>query len=74
MASCLLLGLCDIANSDELFAIAREEAVFSTSLLRGVSVSVIQGQFKRILSGGIILTEFKFSYSRPANEKNQVLN
>ena len=74
LASCLLLALCDIANNDELLAIAREEFVFTSSLLRGVSVSVIQGQFKRILSGGVILTEFEFSYSRPANEKKSGIN
>lgn len=69
LASCLLLALCDLANNDDLLAIARNESVFTISLLRGVSVSAIQGQFKRILSGGVILTEFEFSYSRPTNEK-----
>lgn len=68
IANNILEALRDLANNDDLLATARDEQVFSTSLLRNVSLSAIQGQFKRILSGGVILTEFHFSYKRPASE------
>lgn len=46
-----------------------DEKVFQTSLLRGVSLSVIKGQFKRVLDGGVPLTDFKFKYISPEQEK-----
>jgi len=37
-------------------------SVYSVSLLRSVSPSAIDGQFRRILGGGKILTEYRFNY------------
>lgn len=41
---------------------AQSEEVYSTSLLRSVSPSAIDGQFRRILDGGAPLTEYRFTY------------
>ena len=54
--------------------IASEEEVFRTSLLRDVSLSVIKGQFSRVLDGQPPLTDFKFSYRREADERMSAVN
>ncbi|EKZ9001013.1 AAA family ATPase [Vibrio fluvialis] len=58
----LLESLRDIVDNEEVFNIAIEEDVFKTSLLRDVSLTSISGQFKRILQGGAIRTEYHFKY------------
>lgn len=66
----LLLGaLRDIVHSPELIELAQEEDVFRISLLRDVSLSVIKGQFSRVLAGYAALTNFKFNFVRPETEK-----
>lgn len=70
LSSFLLESLRDIVADDDLFNKVQEENVFRTSLLRTVSLSVIYGQFKRILSGGAILTEFRFTYKTKQSESN----
>lgn len=65
----LLSSLRDIVFDENNLATALEETVFGTSLLRGVSLSTVKGQFKRLLAGGVPLTDFKFSYKRPQEEK-----
>lgn len=58
----LLLGLRDIIFNEELQARALEEDVTKISLLRDTSLVTIQGQYKRILDGGAVLTPYNFSY------------
>ena len=70
----LLYGLHDLANDDELFATAQKEDVFKTSFLRGVSLSAIHGQFKRILAGGVLLTEFDFKYKKEQSDSSAEIN
>lgn len=65
----LLLSLNDVVNDEMKLADALNERVFGTSLLRGVSLSTVKGQFKRVLTGGVPLTDFKFSYKRPHEDK-----
>lgn len=65
----LLESLKDIVHMPGLIDDAQEELVFRKSLLRDVSLSVIKGQFYRVLAGRPPLTDFKFKFSRPANEK-----
>ena len=65
----LLSSLRDVVFDENNLATALEENVFGTSLLRGVSLSTVKGQFKRVLAGGVPLTDFKFSYKRPEEEK-----
>jgi predicted ATPase len=59
----------DLVFDSELRARADDEQVFATSLLRSVSRSAIDGQFKRILSGGAALTEFRFYYTAPVGDR-----
>lgn len=65
----LLKSLKDIVYIPELIGFAQEEVVFRTSLLRSVSLSVIKGQFSRVLAGHLPLTNFKFKYVRPESDK-----
>lgn len=65
----LLSGLKDIVYDDNCLRSALEEQVFRTSLLRGVSLATVKGQFRRVLSGGVPLTNFSFSFKRPQTEK-----
>lgn len=65
----LLSSLRDVVFDENNLTAALEESVFGTSLLRGVSLSTVKGQFKRVLTGGVLLTDFKFSYKRPQEEK-----
>lgn len=66
----LLISLCDIANDSKLLESVIEESVFKLSLLRTVSLSAIHNQYKRILSGEAVLTEFSFSYKQQETEYN----
>lgn len=68
ISSQLLVSLRDIANDEDILTSVSEERVFTTSLLRGVSLSVIRGQFKRILSGEVPLTEFNFTYKKEQSD------
>ncbi len=58
----LLALLQDVVFDNTSLDRAMNEDVFSVSLLRDVSLSVLKGQFRRVLSGGVPLTDFKFSY------------
>jgi predicted ATPase len=62
--------LNDIAYSSKSFDIAFDEPVFKTSLLRSVSISVIHGQYSRIIKGEAPLSEFDFSYKKEQAEKS----
>lgn len=66
----ILFSLKDLAYNPELIKEIEDEPVFSTSLLRGVSLSSITEQFARILIGKPELTDFKFSFIMPESEKN----
>jgi predicted ATPase len=66
----LLEKLKDVAYLKKSFDIAIKEDVFKTSLLRSVSVSVIHGQYSRILNNEAPLTEFNFSYKKQQTEKS----
>lgn len=63
----LLSSINDIVSNPSLIEFVQNENVFRTSLLRDVSLSVIKGQYTRILSGMPPLTDFVFSYRRPAD-------
>jgi predicted ATPase len=64
-SSQLLTALKDIVADPELRARASEEDVMGTSLLRSVSIRSIEGQFKRVLDGGAVLTDYSFTYEGP---------
>ena len=65
----LLGSLNDMVFEPAHMNVAQGENVFRTSLLRDVSLSVIKGQYTRVLGGQAPLTDFKFSYCRPDEEK-----
>lgn len=61
-AHAILSALRDISLDPEIYSLALEEKVTGTSLLRNVDTRTIEGQFRRILGGGAVLTEFSFRY------------
>lgn len=65
----ILVGLRDVAFVDEALSVAENEEVFGTSLLRGVSELTIHGQYRRVLNGEAILSDFNFKYQDPGGEK-----
>lgn len=72
--SAILGGLRDVAFVEEAMAVAENEEVFTTSLLRGVSELTVQTQFRRVLRGEAALSNFKFSYQDPGNEKRSLVD
>ncbi|CZT29357.1 AAA family ATPase [Pseudomonas cerasi] len=66
----LLASLGDVVFDNKKLESVKEEKVFKSSLMRGVSLSVIHGQFRRVLEGHAELTEFYFSYIDPGDERN----
>ena len=58
----LLISLRDVVHSSVVFESAHKERVFENSLMRSVSLSVIHGQYQRVLQGQPVLTKFEFSY------------
>ncbi len=65
----LLVGLHDIVYDEELQEEALKEDVTNTSLLRGTGLATIKGQYKRILAGGVILTNYDFQYETEQSER-----
>lgn len=61
----ILVALRDIVFDESLYQSALEEDVTGISLLRYVNTSTVEGQFRRILGGGAILTDFHFRYLGP---------
>lgn len=74
LASEILQAMNDVAYRPEIYEIAKGEEVFSTSLLRGVSISAIKGQFARIINGQPPLTDFKFEFVRNAESRHASVN
>ena len=61
----ILKRLRDIVIRPTIIDEVRKEGVFGTSLLRNFSLSIIRGQFARVLDGKPELTNFKFKFVRP---------
>jgi predicted ATPase len=70
----LLQGLGDVVFDNDLLRSVQSENIFRHSLMRGVSLSAIHGQFRRVLAGQVILTDFKFTYLDPGDERNAALD
>ncbi|WP_201529329.1 AAA family ATPase [Psychrobacter frigidicola] len=60
----VLVSLRDIVYNVDIIQEIMEEIVFEKSLLRGVSLTTIKNQYKRVLKGEAPLTEFKFKFVR----------
>jgi hypothetical protein len=61
----LLTALNDIALNEEVFDEVIDWDVTTTSLLRGVSVEDVIGDFRDLANGDAILSEYKFKYNFP---------
>ncbi len=70
----ILRTLRDVVSDEFTMQCARNEDVFKLSLTRGVSRSVILGQFKRVLAGNVVLDDFHFSYRDPGDDRHALVN
>lgn len=66
----ILRALKDVVIDESVLVAARNENVFKDSLMRGVSMSAIHGQFRRVLNGEVELTDFHFAYMQEGDERN----
>ncbi|MBW3241889.1 AAA family ATPase [Epibacterium sp. DP7N7-1] len=64
-----LRSLNDIVFDSVNFERGSGNSVFKTSLLRDVSLAAITGQFKRVMDGGVPITNFHFLFERDQEEK-----
>lgn len=64
-----LTALRDIVYDDAVLNAALEEDVFQISHLRSMSITTVRDQFRRVLSGGVPLTNFSFRFTQDANAK-----
>ncbi|WP_211413312.1 ATP-dependent nuclease [Agrobacterium tumefaciens] len=62
----MLAALNDIVRDEDLFARAAAERVTGRSLMRSVARRTVAQQFRRVLSGGVKLTKYRFHYRSPA--------
>ncbi|HHA2590816.1 TPA: AAA family ATPase [Stenotrophomonas maltophilia] len=65
----ILEGLRDVAYSDKALAVAQNENVYTTSLLRGVSEQIIKTQYRRVIQGGAVLTSYRFEYNNKGSDE-----
>lgn len=65
----ILTSLNDIALNNEILEKAIKEDVTSTSLLRDISRTTVERQYRRIANGGARLTEYNFNYKARADSK-----
>lgn len=63
-----LTALRDVAHDQQTFELAVNESVFQTSLLRSLSVNSVLDQFRRVLLGGVPLTDYAFRFTQDAGE------
>ncbi|MDP9908887.1 putative ATPase [Variovorax boronicumulans] len=66
----MLLALRDVVADETVLVAARDQNVFKDSLMRDVSLSVIDGQFKRVLKGDVELSDFHFSFVQERDERH----
>jgi predicted ATPase len=61
----VLQALRDVAFDSDCWKFTKEEEVMGESLLRSVTKSTVEGQFRRMAHGNARLTSFSFSYTPP---------
>ncbi len=66
----VLGALRDVVYDAAILAAVADEKVFKLSLTRGVSLSTVRDQFKRVLGGQPELTDFDFLYSQEPGKKS----
>ena len=63
-----LRSIRDVDYDEQALTIAKDQLVFQVSHLRSLSINTIQDQFRRVVTGGVPLTDFNFRfpiYDRP---------
>jgi len=65
-----LKALRDIAADENIYVEMHNEKVFFSSILRDIPVRTVTTQFRRIISGHVPLTPYKFYYTRHFDYKN----
>jgi len=64
----ILASLGDVAKDVSRWEANKSENVMAESLLRFVSSTTVEGQYRRMANGGAKLTSFRFSYSPPKRD------
>ena len=67
----ILTALNDIALNEEIFNKVINEHVTTTSLLRGISIEDVIGDFRSLANGDAVLSEYRFQYNFP-NTKTSI--
>jgi len=58
-----LTSIRDVVFNKSILDAAKDQEVFKTSLLRSLSINALEGQFRRVLAGGAVLTDFNFRFT-----------
>ncbi|MCE0745531.1 ATP-binding protein [Acetobacter sicerae] len=64
-----LTSIRDVVFNKSILDTAKEQEVFKTSLLRSLSINALEGQFRRVLDGGAVLTDFNFRFTLDSGPK-----
>ncbi|MBS5839547.1 MAG: AAA family ATPase [Pseudomonas sp.] len=64
----------DLVANKKFFEQVKSQKVLVDSLMRGVSLSVMNGQFRRVLEGRPALTEFEFRYVKEGCEERAAID
>lgn len=67
----ILRSLNDIAYNPNIYKAALKEDVTKSSLLRFISITSVEGQFRRLAQGNAELTPYNFRYHAPKHDKGQ---
>lgn len=65
LKNAILVAIRDMAFDEAIWERFRSEDVTRVSLLRGTAENTVRGQYRRILAGGAVLTEFRFRFKVP---------
>lgn len=63
-----LTALRDVAHDQQALQVALNESVFQTSLLRSLNINTVTDQFRRVLLGEVLLTDYAFRFTQDAGE------
>lgn len=64
-----LSSLRDVVRDETAMSAAKDERVFRISHLRSLSLATITEQFRRVLDGGTLLTDFAFRFTQDQKER-----
>lgn len=64
-----LTALRDVTYDQQILTRALDEQVFRTSHLRTISINTVVDQFRRVLNGGVPLTDYSFRFTQDGGER-----